>query len=248
MAEVFLRRLTRWQAEQQREAVADLYVATYRELPAPAPDGSPAPERPDRTPTDGSASGAGPAGGGLTGSGSTAGGGLTGNRLGGGLAGSGLVDRDRPAGRYDRRAFLDRFEDHTGEPGFDMIIASTPALVGFVYGYQADRARAWHPGFRDGLPPEIDELTYASPVFTIAELCVLPTHRRTRVATRLVDQLLTRATGPLATTTIDTTNHPAHHTLTHWGWTPIGPLLPDSPPTDGGPAGGREAWGRRLGR
>ncbi|MFI0240490.1 hypothetical protein [Streptomyces sp. NPDC016845] len=30
MAEVYLRRLTRWQAEQQREAVANLYVATYR--------------------------------------------------------------------------------------------------------------------------------------------------------------------------------------------------------------------------
>ncbi|MFJ9036959.1 hypothetical protein ACIRF8_10275 [Streptomyces sp. NPDC102406] len=30
MAEVYLRRLTRWQAEQQREAVADLYVMAYR--------------------------------------------------------------------------------------------------------------------------------------------------------------------------------------------------------------------------
>ncbi|GAA3151226.1 hypothetical protein ACFQ0X_21045 [Streptomyces rectiviolaceus] len=29
MAEVFLRRLTRWQAEQQREAVADVYVEAY---------------------------------------------------------------------------------------------------------------------------------------------------------------------------------------------------------------------------
>ncbi|MEU4999670.1 hypothetical protein [Streptomyces sp. NPDC021622] len=30
MAEVFLRRLTRWQAEQQREAVADVYVEAYQ--------------------------------------------------------------------------------------------------------------------------------------------------------------------------------------------------------------------------
>ncbi|MEV3860755.1 GNAT family N-acetyltransferase [Streptomyces sp. NPDC050095] len=30
MAEVYLRRLTRWQAEQQREAVADVYVTAYR--------------------------------------------------------------------------------------------------------------------------------------------------------------------------------------------------------------------------
>ncbi|MEU7040497.1 hypothetical protein AB0A77_05480 [Streptomyces varsoviensis] len=33
MAEVFLRRLTRWQADQQREAVADLYAAAYRRAP-----------------------------------------------------------------------------------------------------------------------------------------------------------------------------------------------------------------------
>ncbi|MGY0021095.1 GNAT family N-acetyltransferase [Streptomyces sp. cg35] len=30
MAEVYLRRLTRWQAEQQREAIADVYVTAYR--------------------------------------------------------------------------------------------------------------------------------------------------------------------------------------------------------------------------
>jgi hypothetical protein len=30
MTEVFMRRLTRWQAEQQREAVADTYVEAYR--------------------------------------------------------------------------------------------------------------------------------------------------------------------------------------------------------------------------
>ncbi|WP_406283150.1 hypothetical protein [Embleya sp. NBC_00896] len=38
MAEVFLRRLTRWQADQQREAVADTYVKTYGEDPPGRPD------------------------------------------------------------------------------------------------------------------------------------------------------------------------------------------------------------------
>ncbi|CAM5517084.1 GNAT family N-acetyltransferase OS=Streptomyces alboniger OX=132473 GN=CP975_18760 PE=4 SV=1 [Streptomyces alboniger] len=36
MTEVFLRRLSRWQAEQQREAVAGLYVEAYREMAAAA--------------------------------------------------------------------------------------------------------------------------------------------------------------------------------------------------------------------
>lgn len=33
MAEVFTRRMSRWQAEQQREAVADVYVEAYRGMP-----------------------------------------------------------------------------------------------------------------------------------------------------------------------------------------------------------------------
>ncbi|MBD0739023.1 GNAT family N-acetyltransferase [Streptomyces sp. CBMA29] len=33
MAEVFTRRMSRWQAEQQREAVADVYVEAYRGVP-----------------------------------------------------------------------------------------------------------------------------------------------------------------------------------------------------------------------
>ncbi|MFE3139151.1 GNAT family N-acetyltransferase [Streptomyces scopuliridis] len=37
MAEVFVRRLSRWQAEQQREAVADVYVEAYRRVPGEEP-------------------------------------------------------------------------------------------------------------------------------------------------------------------------------------------------------------------
>ncbi|MCX4549742.1 GNAT family N-acetyltransferase [Streptomyces sp. NBC_01387] len=33
MTQVYMRRLTRWQAEQQREAVADTYVEAYRQAP-----------------------------------------------------------------------------------------------------------------------------------------------------------------------------------------------------------------------
>ncbi|MFG2135951.1 GNAT family N-acetyltransferase [Streptomyces sp. NPDC048650] len=41
MAEVFLRRLSRWQAETQRESVADLYAAAHHDPPA----GQAAPQR-----------------------------------------------------------------------------------------------------------------------------------------------------------------------------------------------------------
>ncbi|MFE6776513.1 GNAT family N-acetyltransferase [Streptomyces sp. NPDC057702] len=266
MAEVFLRRLTRWQAEQQREAVADLYVTAYREPPGvgTADGANPAVTGPGAglggstgtTPSGGGLggrTGGGPAGGGLGGGlagGGLAGGGLTGSGAGGGgLAGSGLADRAPAAsGRHGRRAFLDLFADQVGQPGFDMIIASTPTLVGFAYGFQADRARVWHPGFQAGIPPEIDELTYSRPVFSVAELCVVPTRRRERIATRLMEQLLTRADGPLATATLDASNLPARRAFTSWGWARTGALLTPTPHPDEPEEPGREAWSHHLGR
>lgn len=296
MAEVFLRRLTRWQAEQQREAIADLYVTAYREPPGAAPPPGPTadtgpvahaapagapsagagfPDAPGPGPAaaggglaetgrpgggrpEGGAPGTGLAGGGRTGTdlhtGERAGGGHTGSGFTGSGFSGGAWDREAAerarAGteRHGRRAFLDRFAEHVGQPEFEMIIASTPTLVGFTYGFQADRARVWHPGFQTGIPPEIDELTYSRPVFSLAELCVLPAHRRQGIATRLVDQLLTRATGPLATATVDATNPPARHAFASWGWSRTGALLPAAPLPDAAREPDREAWSRRLGR
>ncbi|QKW50821.1 GNAT family N-acetyltransferase [Streptomyces buecherae] len=281
MAEVFLRRLTRWQAEQQREAIADLYVTAYREPPGAAPPHGPTADTgpvahaaPAGAPSAGAgfpdAAGPGPgaAGGGLAETGRPGGGRPEGGAPGAGLARGGLTgsgfsgsgfsggawDREAAertragAERHSRRAFLDRFAEHVGQPEFEMIIASTPTLVGFTYGFQADRARVWHPGFQAGIPPEIDELTYSRPVFSLAELCVLPAHRRQGIATRLVDQLLTRATGPLATATVDATNPPAQHAFASWGWSRTGALLPAAPLPDAAREPDREAWSRRLGR
>ncbi|MFD4997271.1 GNAT family N-acetyltransferase [Streptomyces buecherae] len=266
MAEVFLRRLTRWQAEQQREAIADLYVTAYREPPGAAPPPGPTADTgpvahaaPAGAPSAGAGfpdapgPGPGPAGGGLAETGRPGGGRPEGGAPGSGFTG-GAWDREAAeraragAERHGRRAFLDRFADHVGQPEFEMIIASTPTLVGFTYGFQADRARVWHPGFQTGIPPEIDELTYSRPVFSLAELCVLPAHRRRGIATRLVDQLLTRATGPLATATVDAANPPARHAFASWGWSRTGALLPAAPLPDAAREPDREAWSRRLGR
>ncbi|MBB5940147.1 GNAT family N-acetyltransferase [Streptomyces zagrosensis] len=248
MAEVFLRRLTRWQAEQQREAIADLYVMAYREVPGAVPAPGAEAGGSGGTSSGSSSSGRtsnGLAGGGPTGGGSP-GGGYAGSGLAGsGVAGSGVADRAAPApGRHDRRAFLERFEDHVGQPGFDMIIASSPALVGCVYGFQADRAHVWHPGFREGIPSDIDELTFSSPVFHLVELCVLSSRRRDHIATRLLNQLLTRSTGPLATAIVDANNLPAQRAFASWGWSHTGALLPSTDPPQAPP---REVWSHRLG-
>ncbi|MEV0370176.1 hypothetical protein AB0I10_10160 [Streptomyces sp. NPDC050636] len=159
MAEVFLRRLTRWQAETQRESVADLYVAAHRGPPA-----------------------------------------------------------DDAPGRAE---FLRRFaERDVQRPGFEMVIGSSPALVGCCYGYPADRDGDWCRDLPGQVPAELREPAAAGRLFIIAELMVLPGHRRTRVATRLQETLLIRSNAVVAVVLIAPDNGPARAAFRSWGWQP----------------------------
>ncbi|WP_050515147.1 GNAT family N-acetyltransferase [Streptomyces rimosus] len=177
MAEVFLRRLTRWQAEAQREAMADLYVEAYRE----------------------------------------------------------------PSGEEfrERGAFLRRFAEHVQRPGFEMVIASDPALVGCAYGFPAERDARWWQEINGRVPHELEELTASGRVFVVAELMVLPAHRRGHVATRLQESLLLRSTATLVVTFVDTANGAARSAVRAWGWRLAGQLRRSD---DGEPE--LEAWSR----
>ncbi|MEW2572259.1 hypothetical protein [Streptomyces sp. NPDC047070] len=135
MAEVYLRRLSRWQAEQQRDAVADVYVGAYR-----------------------------------------------------GAAG---------AEHRDRQGFLRRLEQHVQHTGFDMMVADTAGTVGCAYGFRVPRSGEWWSGLQGGLPTDIEELTASGRTFLLAELMVLPVHRRRGIATRLVERLLIRLDADL---------------------------------------------------
>ncbi|WP_164836426.1 GNAT family N-acetyltransferase [Actinacidiphila soli] len=172
---VFLRHLSRWQAEQQREAFADLYVEAY---------------------------------------------------------GGGSVTEFN-----DRQDFLWRFADYVQHPGFDMMIASEAgAVVGCVCGFRTDRGDSSWPGHED--------LTSDGQVFTVVEVMVLPSHRRRRVATRLLEQLLTRAGAALATARVQPTNAPALAAYRSWGWTRAegseGPLAAGG--SSGGSSEPYETW------
>ncbi|MFE9402253.1 GNAT family N-acetyltransferase [Streptomyces sp. NPDC006530] len=180
MTEVFLRRLSRWQAEQQRESVADLYVAAYEEVPGVQSLG--------------------------------------------------------------RSGFLRRFEEDVQRPGFDMIIAGDPFLVGCAYGYPPGREGEWWHGFRGAVTDGTEELATSDRVFALAELMVLPDRRRTGIATRLQERLLARQEADLLTTLIAPANTPAAAAYTSWGWTrslrpPTAPTLTEGERT--------EAWTRR---
>ncbi|CAM5458949.1 GNAT family N-acetyltransferase [Streptomyces xanthochromogenes] len=177
MTEVFLRRLSRWQAEQQRESVADLYTAAYDDVPGVEPLG--------------------------------------------------------------RSGFLRRFAEDVQRPGFDMIIAGDPFLVGCAYGYPPGREGEWWHGFRGASTDGIEELATADRVFALAELMVLPNRRRTGIATRLQERLLERQEADLLTALVATTNTAAAAACAAWGWT----RSPLTTPPPQGPA--LDAWIRR---
>ncbi|WP_406369326.1 hypothetical protein OG788_05425 [Streptomyces sp. NBC_00647] len=194
MPEVYLRRLSRWQAEQQRDAVADVHVAAYH-----------------------------------------------------GAAG---------AEYRDRQGFLSRFEQHVQRPAFDMVVADMGGLVGCAYGYRIPRTGDWWSGLRGELPTDIEELTASGRTFLLAELMVLPAHRRGGVATRLGEWLLARLDTDLVVAAVDPSGddgqeNAAAGTLHAWGWTKLGVLGSHAPSDSGSDAGpgragaAREVWVRR---
>ncbi|WP_254643622.1 GNAT family N-acetyltransferase [Streptomyces sp. BV286] len=202
MAEVYLRRLSRWQAEQQRDAVADVHVTAYR-----------------------------------------------------GVAGE----------EYrDRQGFLHRFEQHVQHTGFDMVVADTAGLVGCAYGFRVPRTGEWWSDFRGGLPADIEELTASGRAFLLAELMVLPAHRRLGVATRMVEWLLTRLDADLVVAVSSRSGDDGDRdgggpggaveaAFRAWGWSRLGILGPRAVSDVGSGAGtgagpyavAHEAWIRR---
>jgi GNAT superfamily N-acetyltransferase len=188
MTEVHLRRLSRWQADQQRNAVADLYAKAYR-----------------------------------------------------GVAG---------AEYDDRQAFLDRFEQDVQGPDFDMVVADAAGLVGGAYGFRIARTGAWWSDLRGELPEDIEELTASGRLFLLAELMVLPAHRRTGIATRLGERLLARLDADLIVAAVDRADQregdAAAHVLRSWGWSRLGELAPRAARDGSGPGpAAREVWIRR---
>ncbi|MGW3662400.1 GNAT family N-acetyltransferase [Streptomyces sp. NPDC005141] len=194
MSEVYLRRLSRWQAEQQRDAVADVHVAAYH-----------------------------------------------------GAAG---------AEYRDRQSFLSRFEQHVQCPAFDMVVADMGGLVGCAYGFRIARTGDWWSSLRGELPTDIEELTASGRTFQLAELMVLPAHRRGGIATRLGEWLLARLDTDLVVAAVDRSGddgreNAAAGTLHAWGWSKLGAFESHVPSDSGSDAGSggaratREVWIRR---
>ncbi|UQI49056.1 GNAT family N-acetyltransferase [Streptomyces sp. HU2014] len=174
MGDVFLRRLSRWQAEQYREQLADLHGAAYGSPPGEA--------------------------------------------------------------LRDRAPFLEQLADASGRPGFDLVLADGGGPVGCAYGYPAARDSALWRDFAGPVPEELEELTAAGRVFVLAELMVLPRHRRQGLGRRLHDRLLSGSGAALAAVVLapmDARSQAVRAARRSWGWAAAGTLRPAAP---GGPA------------
>ncbi|QCX78134.1 hypothetical protein C9F11_22535 [Streptomyces sp. YIM 121038] len=228
MAEVFLRRLSRWQAEQQREDVATVYTACHgqAELQKQArPRNMDQAQAPGRAPGRGQAPYAGSAQASYTSSTQAS------------YAATGRPQAPYGSEGYGRAGFLGRFERHVQERDFDMVTAhSASGLVGCLYGYRATTDTPDFATLRDVLPPAATGAAAAGRLFLLVELMVLPEHRRRRVATRMRDLLLARHGTDVVVTTLTAAaaggDGTAHEVLRAWSCTKLGEF--GTPP--------REAW------
>ena len=158
--ETVLRRLNRWQAERQREDLADLYVECCGIEPGEE--------------------------------------------------------------FHHREKFKHRMVSNARHPGFDMLVAETGTLVGFVFGIPVDRDGSWWQGFIGGVPPYVEQLTASGHVFAVTDLVVHPYARHHGVAGHLLDRLLGDHHASLGVCLVDEADHGVYAALQAWGWQEIG--------------------------
>jgi Acetyltransferase (GNAT) family len=167
--ETVLRRLNRWQAEKQREDLADLSVECHE------------------------------------------------------------IDAGREF--EHREEFKRRLVADARHPGFDMLVAETTTLVGFVFGVPVDRDGHWWAGFRGELPPYVEQLTASGHVFAVTGLVVHPYARHHGVAAHLLARLLGDHHASLGVSLVEQREHQVYAAFQYWGWQEIGEVRHEGDPT-----------------
>lgn len=100
--------------------------------------------------------------------------------------------------------------------------------AGLAYGYPLHRDGSWWRGFVGVVPDEVEELTASGKVFAVAELMVLPEHRRRGIGGRLMERLLSASDAELAVVLLDPADTVARAVFRAWGWDGLGELRPDT--------------------
>lgn len=122
----------------------------------------------------------------------------------------------------NRGDFLRRLAGDLRRPGFAMLIAGAPTLVGCAFGFPVRRDGSWWRGFRGGLPRAVEELTSSGKVFAVTGLVVRPDERNRGLAGFLQERLLADHQASLGATLVDRPNRAACAAFRSWGWRDIG--------------------------
>jgi hypothetical protein len=130
-----------------------------------------------------------------------------------------------------RKDFLRRLTHDTWRPGFTMLTAHVPRLVGYAFGFPVARDGSWWTGFRGPLPQHIAQLTTSGRVFAISGTVVRPSERYHGLADRLQEHLLADDRALLGVTLVDRTHRAACAGFRSRGWHDIGLLYKQPGPT-----------------
>lgn len=119
------------------------------------------------------------------------------------------------------KAFMDRFDSHTGHASFDLVIAHADGEpVGQTWGYPLPPTIA---SWQDGDIAD-DEL-----VFALCEIMVRQAWAGQGIAHRLHDELLSDRPERFAELYVRPANADAYRAYLRWGWQKVGQTRPDLP-------------------
>ncbi|MGW3102911.1 hypothetical protein [Streptomyces sp. NPDC001100] len=130
-----------------------------------------------------------------------------------------------------RKDFLRRLTRDTWRPGFTMLTAQAPGLVGYAFGFPVARDGSWWSGFRGPLPQDVAQLTTSGRVFALSGTVVRPSERYHGLADRLQEQLFADRRALLGVTLVDRTHRAACAGFRSRGWRDIGLLYRPPGPT-----------------
>ncbi len=130
-----------------------------------------------------------------------------------------------------RKDFLHRLTRDIWRPGFAMLTAEAPDLVGCAFGFPVPRDGSWWNGFRGTLPQDVDQLTASGHTFAISGIVVRPSERHHGLADRLQERLLADHRALLGATLVDRTHRAACAGFRSRGWRDIGLVYRPPGPT-----------------
>jgi hypothetical protein len=123
---------------------------------------------------------------------------------------------------HGREEFLSRLAADVRRPGFAMVIAQGPALVGCAFGFSVGRDGSWWGQFGRALPGVLERLTASGHVFALAELTIHPHEHDQDLGRRLQEGLFADQQASLAVTKVERADAATFAAFLSRGWTEIG--------------------------